>query len=276
MASVRRRLWKGLGSLASTYALVCVVMFLAQSRLLFHPTSIPDEEHRRIEALSDVEALSVATDGETLEGFFLSGRGAGPRPTILYFGGNAQSVWRQVDAKRWVANMGFNLAFVSYRGYDRSTGDPSGDAITSDGLAIYDQLVERPDVDAQRVMTWGFSLGTGVATHVACNREVDGVILMAPYDTLASVAAAQYPFLPVRALFRHEIDSVACGSRVEAPALILHGDVDTTIEPSHGKTLADAWDGEARWVLLEGVGHNDISSHADVRPELTAFLQACW
>ena len=248
-------------------------MFLAQSRLLFHPTSITDDERTRIEALPGVELLSVPTADETLEGFFLSGAGEGPRPTILYFAGNAQSVWKQVEAKRWVADMGFNLAFVSYRGYDRSTGEPSGEAITSDGLAIYDQVVQRPDVDAARVLTWGFSLGTGVATHIACNRSVDGVILMAPYDTLASVAAAQYPFLPVRALFRHEIDSVGCGGNVDAPALILHGDADTTIAPSHGKNLADAWGGEVRWVLLEGVGHNDISSHPSVRPEQTSFLR---
>lgn len=248
-------------------------MFVAQRWLLFHPTSIPEDEHERLVALADVEALSIEVGEETLEGYFLRGRGEGPRPTVLYFGGNAQSVWRQVDAKRWVAQMGFNLAFVSYRGYDRSSGGPSGEAITSDALEIYDRVVERPDVDGSQVVTWGFSLGTGVATHVACHRPVRGVILMAPYDTLASVAADRYFFLPVRLLFRHEIDSVACGSKVSAPALVLHGDRDTTIAPSNGKALADAWGGEARWVLLEGVGHNDISSHAEVRPELSRFLE---
>ncbi|MBV1860285.1 MAG: alpha/beta hydrolase [Nannocystaceae bacterium] len=275
MSGWRRGSLKALSSLAFTYVSICVLMFVAQSRLLFHPTSIPEVEHMRLEALPDVEALSLDVGGETLEGFFLAGRGDEPRPTILYFGGNAESVWRQVDEKRWVANIGFNLVVVSYRGYDRSTGSASGEAITSDALTVYDRVVERADVDAQRVLTWGVSLGTGVATHVACHRPVAGVILMAPYDTLASVAAAQYPFLPVRALFQHEIDSLACGAKIESPALILHGDLDTTIAPSHGKALADAWGGDAQWVLLKDVGHNDISSHADVRTELTTFLQRC-
>lgn len=269
----RRRVLKGLYSLASTYVLICLVMFVAQGWLVFHPTSLPENEHERIAGLPEVETLSIDVGGDTLEGFFLAGAGQGPRPTVLYFAGNAQPVWRQVEAKRWVADMGFNLAFVSYRGYDRSTGDPSAAAITSDGLSIYDAVVSRPDVNADRIVTWGFSLGTGVATHVACSRPVAGVILMAPYDTLASVAAEQYPFLPVRALFRHEIDSVGCGADVLAPALILHGEDDSVIAIEHGKALADAWGGPARWVPLEGVGHNDVASHARVRPELTGFLE---
>jgi len=272
MTGWRRRLLSGFRSLAVTYALLCLVMFLAQGFLLFHPTSIPDQEFERLEAMDDVETLSIDVDGAMLQGFFLHGRGDGPRPTVLYFGGNAQSVWRQVTAKRWAAAMGFNLAFVSYRGYDRSSGSASSDAFTQDALRIYDVLVQRPDVNADRIVTWGFSLGTGVATHVACNRAVAGVVLMAPYDTLASVAAAQYPFLPVRPLFRHQIDSLACAAKVDAPALILHGQADTVIAPEHGKALVDAWAGEAKWVPLDGVGHNDISSHAKVRPETAEFL----
>ena len=257
-----------------TYALLCVVMFLAQGFLLFHPTSLPEDEQARLEALPDVEPLRIEVDDATLRGFFLRGRGEGPRPTVLYFGGNAQSVWRQVEAKRWVAAMGFNLAFVSYRGYDHSSGSPSGDALTADGVAIYRAIATREDVDPGRILTWGFSLGTGIAVHVACTEPVAGVVLMAPYDTLASVAAAQYPFLPVRPLFRHEIDAVGCAPEVTAPALILHGDRDTIIAASHGEALAEAWGGEARFVRLEGAGHNDISSHARVRPELSAFLRA--
>ena len=256
-----------------TYVLLCVVMFVGQGFLLFHPTSIPDDEQARLEALPDVEPLRIEVDGATLHGFFVRGVGEGPRPTVLYFAGNAQPVWRQVEAKRWVAAMGFNLAFVSYRGYDRSTGSPSGETLTSDGVAIYEAVAKRADVDAARIVTWGFSLGTGVAVHVACNEAVAGVVLMAPYDSLASVAAAQYPFLPVRPLFRHEIDAAACAPRVTAPALVLHGDGDSVIATSHGEALVEAWGGQARFVRLDGVGHNDISSHADVQPEISAFLR---
>lgn len=169
--------------------------------------------------------------------------------------------------------MGFNMAFVSYRGYDRSSGTPSGDALTADGLKIYDAVAQRPDVQPDRIVTWGFSLGTGVATHVACNRPVAQVVLMAPYDTLASVAAEHYPFLPVRLLFRNEIDSLSCGARVDAPALILHGDGVRVVPSSHGEALSAAWGGESKFMLLGGVGHNDLPSHPDLQPAIAGFLQ---
>lgn len=272
--SWRGRLWRGVRSLAGTYVLLCAVMFFAQGYLLFHPTDLPSAAFKRISEREDVEVLTVEVDGASLKGFFVHGVGEGPRPTVLYFGGNAQSVWRQVEGMRWVAQRGFNLAFVSYRGYDRSSGSPSGEALTADALAIYDAVVERDDVSKDQVLTWGFSLGTGIATHVASHRPVVGVILMAPYDTLASAAAERYPFLPVRLLFRHQIDSAASASRIDAPALILHGNDDTIIEPHLGEALAEAWRGDARFVPLEGVGHNNVSSHPRVRPEQEAFLRA--
>ncbi len=264
---------RGMWSLGGFYLAMCAVMFVAQDELLFHPTSIPDDEHERLEALEDVEVLSVEVEGATLQGFFRRGVGQGPRPTVLYFGGNGQSVWQQVERKRWVADMGYNLAFVSYRGYDRSTGSPSGEALTADALAVYDALVQRADVLDHQMLTWGFSLGTGMAVHVACNRPVAAVVLMAPYDTLASVAAGHYPFLPVRWLFQHEVDSVSCGAKVDAPALILHGEGDSTIPADHGKRLADAWGGEAKFVVLGGPGHNDLPSHHDARLEVAGFLR---
>lgn len=75
------------------YLAMCAVMFVAQDELLFHPTSIPDDAYARIEARPDVEPLTVEVEGAVLQGFFLRGGGQEPRPTVLYFAGNAQPVW---------------------------------------------------------------------------------------------------------------------------------------------------------------------------------------
>jgi pimeloyl-ACP methyl ester carboxylesterase len=54
---------------------------------------------------------------------------------------------------------------------------------------------------------------------------------------------------------------MASGSRTEAlggvrvPALVLHGDADTLVDPSGGRRTAEAIRG-ARFVLLEGMGHD--------------------
>jgi len=53
----------------------------------------------------------------------------------------------------------------------------------------------------------GFSIGSGVAAHLAGARMLDRVILATPFDSLTKVAANSLPFLPVPWLFRHEMNA---------------------------------------------------------------------
>lgn len=267
-----RRIAKAAGVVGALYLGLCALMFLVQDRLLFFPTELPEAEHVRLLGAEGVQALEVDVPGARLRGYVAAGRGSGARPTVIYFGGNAQPVWPQVEAKRWLRDRGMNVVVVAYRGYDRSSGELSGAALQSDALAVFDAVAARPEVDPARIYAWGLSLGTGAATQLACRRPLAGAILMAPYTSLAGVAAERYPWLPVRALFRHEVDSLACASEARAPALIFHGTRDRLIAPEHGRTLARSWGAEARFVPLDGAGHNDLSRHPNVRPAVERFV----
>ena len=121
------------------------------------------------------------------------------------------------------------MATVPYRGYGASTGSPGGAEILEDALAVYDALVKRPEVDGSRVVTWGLSLGTGVAVHVARHRPVAGVVLLAPYGRLSAIGQDHYPWMPVSLLFRHEVDAAADAREIDAPMLGLHGENDRVI-----------------------------------------------
>lgn len=259
-------------TVALGYGLICAVMFLAQGFLLFLPTEQTAEQAEVLRARPDVEPLRVSTDGVVLEGVMLRGQGPGPRPTVLYFGGNAEAVGRRVADRGWVREAGWNLVLVSYRGYDQSSGSPSAEALLADGLVVFDAIAQRPDVDPERVVAWGFSLGTGIATHLAWQRPLAGVILAAPYTRLSNIAAEQYPWLPVRALFRHEIDSESWAAEVTEPVLVLHGEQDTLITPAHSEHLAEVWSGPAQRLVLPAAGHNDLGHHAGLRPAVEAFL----
>lgn len=259
------------------YALLCLAVFWLQDGMLFHPTVVTQAELERIEDRG-AEPLVVQVDGATLRGFFVPGAGKGALPTILYFGGNAEPVWRNVEEDRWVGEAGFHRVFVSYRGYDRSTGEPSAQELLSDGVAIYDAIASRPDVDRDAIVTWGLSLGTGIAARVARDRPVAGVVLVAPYDRLADVATEHYPYLPVRWLMTNDIDTIADAPSIESPALMIHGDADRIIPLRHGRRLADAWGGRAErageFIAVKGAHHNDVSTRPEARQAIERFLSA--
>ncbi len=117
---------------------------------------------------------------------------------MIYFGGNGEEVsWLVPEFSRvpdWAALL------VNYRGYGLSEGQPSETKLYRDALALYDRATRRPDIDSGRVIVMGRSLGTGVATYLASQRPVAGVVLISPYDSLVQVAREAYPFLPVNLL----------------------------------------------------------------------------
>ena len=82
---------------------------------------------------------------------------------------------------------------------------------------------------ADRIVVWGFSLGTGVAVALAADQPVGKLILEAPYTSIADVAAARFRFVPVRWLMRDQFRSDQRIARVTAPLLIMHGDDDPAI-----------------------------------------------
>jgi fermentation-respiration switch protein FrsA (DUF1100 family) len=269
--TLRRWLWRTFGALTALYLVICGAAFFFQDALLFHPTTLDAAD-----ALTppDLRRIEIPVAGAMLHGVLIPGAGEGPRPTVLYFGGNGEGVRWRVRDRGWVAELGWNLALVSYRGYDDSSGSPSADALLRDAVATFDAVAALPDVDRQRVVAWGNSLGSGLAARVARERNTAGVILSMPYARLSEVASDLYPWLPVFFLFRHEIDTLHDAPTITAPLLVVHGDQDTFIPPDHSRRLVDAWGGPARLTLVPGATHGSLGGRPELRKAIEAFLSS--
>jgi alpha-beta hydrolase superfamily lysophospholipase len=122
-----------------------------------------------------------------------------------------------------------------YRGYAPSTGVPGAKALNRDALLIHDEFARRQP--GRRIVAVGFSIGSGVAAYLAAHRPLAGAILVTPFDDLARVAADHYPWLPVRLLFRHRMDSAAHLERSRVPVAIVAGGRDTLILPRRTDAL---------------------------------------
>src|SRR6266508_2915643 len=161
---------------------VPLLMWFFQERMLFFPRALDSRPALR----PNVEEVSiVAADGMKLRGWLVKGDGA-PAPLVIYFGGNAEEVsWLAEVADHFV---GWSLLLVNFRGYGESEGKPGEKELLEDGLVIHDYAKRRPDVNSERIVAMGRSLGSGVAVHLAAHRPLRGVILVSPYDSIVEVA----------------------------------------------------------------------------------------
>jgi uncharacterized protein len=264
----RRTLMEWLLVIAIIALCIPATAWFAQEGMIFFPQPIVSSAHLPAHARS----LSViAADGTILRGWIAQGS-ASPAPTVIYFGGNAEEVsWTLADS-RWPRE--WTIVALNYRGYGKSEGKPRERELNSDGLAIYDAVAAREGSDRNRIVTFGRSLGTAIATHVAAARPVAGVVLVSPFDSLVAVGSHHYPWLPVSLLLRHRFEAGADALRCRMPLLAIVGDADTIIPVERSRALFEAWAGPKDWYAIAQADHNSLGATAGFWDRIAGFLGA--
>lgn len=198
-------------------------------------------------------------------------------PAILFLHGNGENIetmrrWGFFDA---AATLGASVLALDYPGYGRSAGRPSEEGNVAAAQAALGWLAARPDRGAGApILVVGWSLGAAVALQAAMRGgdDVDGLALLSPWTSLAEIAGVHYPRWLVGLALSERYDSLAAAAAVRSPVLVMHGAEDGIIPAAQGRRLAEALGTRARWVEIEGAGHNDLLGRAEVWREIRSFV----
>ena len=255
--------------LALIYAAILVAFYFGQTALIF-----PARMVRGAGPLPrGAERLSLdVPGGNRLHGVHFRPRfSRGEKPVILGFAGNA---WNAEDAGAYLHEVYPDADVVAfhYRGYRPSTGKPSAAALLSNALLIHDFLFER--FGGRPVVAVGFSIGTGVAAHLASRRPLVGAILVTPFDSLAAVGSGHYPWLPVGLFLRHRMNPAGDLKASQVPIALIVAGSDTLIPPARAQALAAAVPNLVFNRTIEGASHNDIYQRSAFQEAMDDALAA--
>jgi fermentation-respiration switch protein FrsA (DUF1100 family) len=236
------------------YAVLCLLVYLIQRRLIYFPVRWSAAEESRLNP--GYEAVFFRTaDGERLHGW-LHRRAAAPWTVIVFHGNAGNLSWHSPVMAPFTA-LGLQVLLFDYRGFGRSTGRPTEAGLIADGEAASSFVESVLEVPRERIVFFGQSLGTGVAVNLAARRAPGRLILESAFDSLASVARHHYFYLPVRLLLSDRFDSAAVVGRISCPVLFLHPGEDEIIPVAFGRALFAKVRAPKRFVLLPGAHHND-------------------
>jgi uncharacterized protein len=236
------------------------VLFFAQRAFIF---PIPQTERTSPEAAGFPEAeerLLNTADGEKIIIWHVPAKPG--HAVVIYFPGNGDVLAGRVSRFRGMISDGTGLVAVSYRGYAGSSGQPSERGLLLDAAAAYAFTAARYSAD--RIVVWGFSLGTGVAVALAAEQPVGKLILEAPYTSIADVAAVRFPIMPVRWLLRDQFRSDERIARVTAPLLVMHGERDATISIKMGERLFALAHQPKQFVRFPEGGHDNLDNYGAI------------
>lgn len=245
-------------------------MAWSQDELIFptHAVAPPDPLPTSAERIT----LETPT-GETLNGVHIPPAASADqsRTLVLGFGGNA---WNGETVASFLHQLypAADVVVFHYRGYRPSTGRPSAQALVDDAPLLLDFAIER--VKPKHVVAVGFSIGSGVAASLAKRRNLDGLILVTPFDSLKAVAQQLYPWLPVGPLFRHELNVAEFLEDTGVPVAMVAAERDEIIPPRRTQALREKAPNLVYDRVVAGAGHNDIYARSDFQQAMREALQA--
>ena len=242
-----------------------------QNNLLYFPdSSRPSEELLKANHLKLWQAS--ATDYRGLVGFNEIAKPKGP---VIVFHGNAGKAADRTYYVKTLSSLGYRIILAEYPAYGGRKGTLGEKAFVADGIETVRFVFEQ---FGGPVFLLGESLGCGVAAAVAARTQVKiaGIILITPWETLASIARSRFSFLPVRLLLTDKYDSIGNLKPFKGRIAIIGAERDEIIPISHAKCLYDSLSlVEKRMWIVTGAGHNNwyMRAQASLWKEVTGFME---
>ena len=177
-------------------------------------------------------------------------------PWVIFLHGNDSNIASRMNILHCdkLRALGANVMAPEYRGFGGLDGVPSETALAEDAQRWYDYLRAQKQVEAKRIVIYGWSLGSAVAVTLASRVDEAAVVLEGAPASVVAVGAQQYPMFPVRLIIRNPFESIARVGAVGAPMLFLHSPEDTVIPIAEGRRLFDAAAPPKQFVEVAG-GH---------------------
>jgi uncharacterized protein len=236
----------------AAYLIAALALFLMQDRMLLPATPEAADLRASHHPGDDIDVF--ATNG-AYAGFVVTPAAGAPRGTVIVYHGNEESAETKLPLADVFVRAGYRSVIVEYPGHGRRSGARTMKAAVAAAREAFAATRARWPGPVWLV---GESLGAGMAAQVVDGNEADieGVVLITPWDSLADVAAEQYPMFPVRWMLHDTFDSVAAVSRFRGPLVVVGAQRDTLIPVAHAQRFAREH-ASTHFMLLPEADHDD-------------------
>ncbi|NOU98779.1 alpha/beta hydrolase [Paenibacillus planticolens] len=266
-----------------TYLFLCLIIYqnineiIEMNHMVYQPKKIDRSDLDKINYGNFEEIEINAIDNIKLHGWLINNSNELKSPLIIYFGGSGEEVSDMMSIADKLD--GWSVALVNYRSYGLSEGEPNKDNLYNDANLIYDYFSKRSDIDSKKIVSMGYSLGTGIAVNLSSERPTVSTILVSPYDNYSKLKSEKisnilklHNMFPLSLFVKESFNSISKAPSIHTPLLCLAGDLDRNIPIEYSKNLVAEWGGEKKMKTIHYGDHFFMFSSVDAWAEITSFL----
>ncbi len=247
---------------------VFVFLYLRQEKMIFLAEKLP--KNHVFNFPGDVEERFMKLEsGETIHA--LQFRVKDPKGIVFYYHGNAGSLasWGQ-----WASvfqELGWDVLMYDYRGYGKSTGWIHNETqLHVEAEEIYNKIIT--EYRGKRVILYGRSLGTGIASKLATLHQPESLVLCTPYFNFDDVVKHNYSFVPVSILLKYKFRTNEYLKQINCPIYLLHGTEDELVPYESSVKLKDIGN-NIELTTIKGAMHSDLVDYPEFRDKIAQILK---
>lgn len=266
-------------SITSTFLIVFVIFISLLVTIQEEMLYFPDHSEYQEQALKDThkyKKMTFSFEDTTYSGWGKIDVYDMEKQTILYFGGNAEyssNTFYYYNQNNWKGLEDYNFIMIDYPGFGLSTDEITEENIYSMSIYIFDAIKTFEDINQDKIIVMGFSLGTGVASYLSANRDFSKLILLAPYTSMTDVVNSKFPLFygPLKSLVRHPYDTYARVDDMNEETLIIASKGDQIVKINLTNKLIEKLEPSSQ-LILNDLGHNDLLSSDAVYDKINSYL----
>ncbi len=242
-----------------------------QNKFLYFPSS----EVPSVRMLASVNMKLWAKSDKDYRGLISAQDAPAHSGTIVLFHGNGGTALDREFYLEPLMKLGFRIILAEYPKYGGRPGKVGEKPFVADGLETVSLAYKQY---SEPIYLLGESLGCGVAAAIAKQTDVPiaGIILITPWDSLASVAKSLFPFLPVKLVLTDKYDSIDNLKYFPKNISVVAAERDEILPIKHAYNLYEKLpEGRKKMWVIKGAGHNDWPFYTDASlfKEITDFVK---
>lgn len=197
--------------------------------------------------------------------------------TIIFFGGTGQSsalIFDYYNTYGWRYLEEYNFIMIDYPGYGTSLGSPNQERIYEMALSTFDYILDKYNLDNDDITVMSHSLGTGVASYLASERDFSKLVLIAPYTSMIDVMNSQLNVIygPLNCFVNNAYRSIELAPLINEDVLIIASKADTEIDYRLSIELSENIENMS-FFLLNDISHGSLLFDEQTEERISDFLQ---
>lgn len=244
-----------------------IACYVFQDKLIFQADEL-DQEYRFTFDQPYEEYFISTPDNKKINALWFK-PAQQAKGVVIYFHGNADNLQRWGRYAIDITQLGYEVLMIDYRGYGKSSGTPKEQVLYEDASLVWNWAKEK--TEHKKIIIYGRSLGSAIATHLAAEVQPDLLVLETPFDELKNASMLRYVFyfVPLKTKFATKENI----GKVKGKIVIFQGSNDWVVSLASAEQLKPMLKETDEFIVIPEGGHRNLRDFVLYHTKLAAVLQ---